>query len=314
MQNIAYLKDRALMLENVRAFFKERSVLEVDCPLAGSAACIDLHIDLFKVCSRHYPDYYLHSSPEYFMKRLLSMGMGDIYQLAHVFRDEECSPIHNSEFMMAEWYRKNFSLNDMIEESLSFIELFLGKKSISTISYREAFLKYLNLDYTTASKDNLFSCLKNQGVEPYKGLENEDKDAHLSLILGALIEPHFKNQEIIVFKHYPASQAALAKTIVLNDGEKVGERFEIYYKGIELANGYLELTHAKEQLERLQKANLERKNHGKEELPIDYAFLKALEMGLPECSGVAIGFDRLMMLRHNLSSLSKILPFTFLEA
>lgn len=306
------LKDRASLLEKARTFFKERNVLEVDCPLMGSSACIDLHIDLLQVRSCKYPIHYLHSSPEYFMKRLLAQGCGDIYQLAHVFRDEECSPRHNPEFMMAEWYRQGFSLDQMIDETIQFIELFLGKKSASILSYRDIFHKYAGLDYVHASLKDLADCLKFHGIEPYNDLENESKDAHLNLILGTIIEPCLKSEQLVVIKNYPASQAALAKTHEIQ-GELIGERFEIYYEGIELANGYRELCDPVEQRRRLEQANLERAHHGKETLPIDEAFLQALEAGLPECSGVAVGFDRLMMLRCHSKNLSDVMPFSFLD-
>lgn len=301
------LVDRACMLAKAREFFSERNVIEVDCPLMAKAACIDLHIDLFKVESNLYKTHYLPSSPEYFMKRLLASGSGDIYQLAHVFRDEKCSPIHNPEFMMAEWYRVRFSFQEMIDETLEFISLFIEKQEPTEISYRDALKKFANIDYVKASDEELFSCLKTHGITPYKGILEEGKDALLNLILGTIVEPKFKEIGLLVLKHYPASQAALAK---IDDELLAAQRFEVYYQGLELANGYHELSDAKEQRRRLEEANALRD----EKLPIDEAFLKALEKGLPDCCGVAVGFDRLMMIRHKAKTISKVIPFDWQEA
>ncbi len=306
------LLDRALCLAKARQFFFERNIIEVDCPLMGRSAPIDLHIDLFKAYSKEERCHYLHSSPEYFMKRLLSQGSGDIYQLAHVFRDEETSLRHNTEFMMAEWYRLGFSLEEMINETLAFIELFIGKKNVRHLTFRQAFKDYLNIDYVNASNQELFDCLEKNGIIPYQGIMQEGKDALLNLILGTLIEPEFKKEDFVILKHYPESFAALAKKIQVDD-ELVGMRFEVYYEGLELANGYLELLDANEQLARLQEALDQRKMMGKEELPIDYGFLEALKTGIPECSGVAVGFDRILMKKYNTQTLKEVIPFAYDE-
>lgn len=306
------LLDRALSLALARQFFLQRNIIEVDCPLMGRSAPIDLHIDLFTAHSKSGVCHYLHSSPEYFMKRLLSQGLTDIYQLAHVFRDEETSKTHNTEFMMAEWYRLGFSLEQMIEETLDFIKLFLGNKPVKEVTFRQVFKDYLSIDYLYASNEELYNCLTSHQIIPYKGIMDEGKDALLNLILGTLIEPHFKKEDYVVLKHYPANFAALAKKKHIND-EEVGMRFEVYFKGIELANGYLELLDAEEQLKRLQEANEQRLLAGKDPLPIDYPFIEALKQGLPECSGVAVGFDRLMMLKNNATTLKEVIPFAYDE-
>ena len=251
------LLDRALCLAKARQFFSQRGIIEVDCPLMGRSAPIDLHIDLFKALSSKGVCHYLHSSPEYFMKRLLSEGLTDIYQLAHVFRDEEMSKTHNHEFMMAEWYRKGFNLQEMIDETLDFISTFLGPHKVLQITYRQAFMKYLSIDYLKASSQELFDAIRSNGIIPYHGIMDEGKDALLNLALGTLIEPHFEKEEFVVLTHFPASGAALAQKQFIED-EQVGLRFEVYFKGIELANGYLELLDANEQFERLEEANLKR--------------------------------------------------------
>lgn len=290
---LSLLQDRAHMLGLARQFFALRGIMEVDCPLIAKAACIDQHIDLMEVHT-FSGIRYLHSSPEYFMKRLLAIGSGDIYQLAHVFRDAEHSSKHNPEFMMAEWYRTGFAFGAMIEETLDFITLFLGEQKVEHLTYEEAFLRHVGINPLTASDQELLDCLS---ISPY----SKERDDLLNLLLATHIEPNL--QGLVVLKHFPASQAALAKK-----ERGIALRFEIYCKGIELCNGYQELIDAKEQRLRLEEANKCREK----KLPLDEAFLQALEKGLPECCGVAVGFDRLMMLRHELSSLP--LPFLWEEA
>lgn len=308
VSKIERLHDRSRMLAKSRFFFAERQILEVDCPAITQAASIDAHIDLiatYQGSNRRY----LHSSPEYGMKRLLSEGIGDIYQLSHVFREGECSDKHNPEFMMAEWYRHDHTFEMMIEETIDFIKLFLGDLPVHRLSYRKAFRQYVDLDYVHASITDLMNCLHKHAITPYPNVKEEGKDALLNLILGTLIEPHLGQHELCVLVYYPASQAALAKTCQ-HDDELVAERFEIYYRGLELANGYHELVDATEQRSRLIDSNLHRQQLGKNILPIDEYFLQALKKGLPDCCGVAVGFDRLMMLRHN-QPIAEVIPFAW---
>jgi lysyl-tRNA synthetase class 2 len=304
------LKDRAHMLAAARSFFLDRGILEVDCPLLSASASVDAHIDLIPA-SPYSGKRFLHSSPEYGMKRLLSEGLSDIFQLSHVFRDGEYGPKHNPEFMMAEWYRLGMPFFDLIQESVDFISIFLGKLSYQVISYRELFLHYLSLDYLTATTQELVHCLHARGIEGIT--ERDSKDALLNVILGTLIEPQLGHDGLCVLTDYPASQAALAQKR-WNGEEEVAERFEIYYRGVELANGYHELTDFLEQRARLLEANRERLLLGKESLPIDEPFLEALQKGLPDCCGVAVGFDRLMLLRHQVPHMRQILPFSWEEA
>lgn len=299
------LKDRASMMSSARSFFFSRKVTETDVPILSKGASVDAHIDLIpsKISRAH--TYYLHSSPEYGMKRLLSEGSGDIYQLSHVFRDGEISPKHRPEFMMCEWYRLNFSFQQIIDETLDFIRLFLGPLPAEQKTYRKTLLDFgidPFSDYKTLEQE-----LIKRGVEPYPGLEDEGTDGCLNLILSHFIEPTLGQDKLFVLSHYPASQAALAKT-TQEEGHLVAERFEVYYKGYELANGYHELADPIEQEKRLIEANEQRIKYGKEALPIDYKFLDALKKGMPPCCGVAVGFDRLMMLRHNRTSIRDILP------
>jgi lysyl-tRNA synthetase class 2 len=303
----ALLLDRAAMLAAARTFFQERKVTEVDCPLVSASASIDAHIDLIPALDVSGKTRYLHSSPEYGMKRLLASGLGDIYQLSHVFRQGEQGMKHNPEFMMAEWYRLEKSFDFLIEETVDFIRLFLGRLPRSILSYRELFQTFAGFDYLKADNRTLLSFLNKNGIEACCD-ENANKDDLLNQILGTIIEPQLGKDELTVLAYYPASQAALAQTVWRGE-EKVAERFEIYYKGLELCNGYHELADAAEQRQRLIESNTARQELGKNTLPIDENFLRALEEGLPECCGVAVGFDRLMMLRHEAAHISEVIPF-----
>lgn len=313
-KKIAILHDRAAMFSKARSFFMERGVLEVDCPILTQGASVDAHIDLIPAHYASQETRYLHSSPEYGMKRLLVQGIGDIYQLSHVFRDGESGHKHNPEFMMAEWYRCGFTFTQMIEETLEFIQLFLGNVPTKTLSYRDAFLHYAGIDYLTATEKDLLDYLKQRQIPLYSGIENEGKDALLNLILGSVIEPHLGEEGLCALAYYPASQAALAQTVERQDKEQAAERFEVYFKGVELSNGYHELADAREQRRRFIEANIHRKALGKNPLPLDEFFLETLAAGLPDCCGVAVGFDRLMMLRHRSQNIADVIPFVWQQA
>lgn len=307
-KRIAILHDRAGMLFKAREFFAQRNVTEVDCPILSLVADIDTHINLITALYNQTETCYLHPSPEYGMKCLLSEGMGDIYQLSHVFRDGEYSQKHNPEFMMVEWYRHQMTFIDLIQETLEFIRLFLGDLPQTIVSYRETFQHFADFDYVKADKKDLLAYINAKKIPIHANIEEDDKDSLLNIILSFDIEPHLGKDELYVLAYYPSTQAALAKTLKNND-EEVAERFEVYYNGVELCNGYHELTDPVEQRNRINQANQARVKLGKKALPVDENFLKALERGLPDSCGVAVGFDRLMMLRHQTNNLSDVIPF-----
>jgi lysyl-tRNA synthetase class 2 len=308
---IVSLKDRALFLQKARSFFFDRQVLEVDTPLLSKTAPIDEHIEIMSVSLGDGKLGYLHSSPEYAMKRLLSLGSGDIFQISHVFRQGEFGSLHNPEFTMVEWYRIGFSFSSFIKETIEFVQLFLGPISFIELSYRQAFQLFAHIDPSKASIEELLQCIKDHHIYLSSQIKH-DKDTLLHLLMGFVIEPHLGKNNLTVLTDYPASQAALAQTEE-KEGELVAKRFEIYYQGIELANGYLELTDAKKQKLRLMEANQKRVQGGKCELPLDMHFLAALEKGIPPCCGVAVGFDRLLLLKNKASSLDEVLPFSWNE-
>jgi lysyl-tRNA synthetase class 2 len=303
------LRDRALMLLEVRAFFQKRGVLEVDCPLLSHKAPIDAYIDLFEVDLGDGKIGYLHSSPEYAMKRLLAEGLGSIYQLCHVFRKGEAGRRHNPEFTLVEWYRPSFSFKKFLDEIAALIFLFLPSRPLEILTYRNAFQKHLNLDYTAASQKNLLEKMDELEIDP----KTEEREELLNLLWGCGVEPHLGEKVLTVVTDFPVDQAMLAQTHYV-DGEQVAERFEIFYDQMELGNGYHELQNPEEQKQRLEEANEKRLSLGKTALPIDSRFLHSLEKGLPDAYGIALGFDRLMMLRHQIQDIRLVLPFSWAEA
>jgi len=271
----------------VRTFFEQRHVVEVDTPLLSSYAPVDTHIDLFKVDGG-----YLHSSPEYGMKKLLASGSGDIYQLGHVFRKDEIGPLHAPEFTMIEWYRVETTFDAFLEENLSLVRLFVGETLSEILPYKEPFQREVGLSFDTPP-----SALMERGKT--LGFEFHDEKDLINLLWGCVVEPTLGNGKITVITDFPKEQAALAQ---IKNG--VAERFEFYFDGIELGNGYHELTDPIEQKERLERSNKERISLGKEPLPIDPEFIKSLEQGLPDCYGIALGFDRLLMLKEGHSKIT----------
>ena len=297
---IERLCDRAFMLQKIRAFFAERNVMEVDCCSLVRRAPIDPNIDVIAATVSDADRGFLHTSPEYAMKRLLSAGIGDIYFLGHVFRKGEIGRIHNPEFAMAEWYRLSFPFEEMIRETSEFLFLFFGPLPVRKISYRDAFAQYAGIDYT---RDDLTPHIPSHAI-------SWARDVQLHYLLTHKIEPQFGRGELTVLIDYPPSEAALA-CVVEKNGEKVSERFEIYYEGVELTNGYHELADSRELRRRFEEDNETRKAQNKEPYLLDEAFLSALESGFPECCGVSVGFDRALMLRHKTNAISDVLPFTW---
>ena len=288
------LETRAQMLSKARDFFQKRNVLEIDTGALMKRASIDTNIDCLSV---EGGTAYLHTSPEYALKRLLSSGVGDCYFLGHVYRKEELGRYHNPEFTMVEWYRIGFSFSEIIQETAEFLFLFFGKLPISTISYREAFEKFVGIDPKTSSLETLQSLTREKWSE---------KEC-IHYLLSHKIEPNLGHNELTVLIDYPPDEAALAKTEIVQ-GERVAKRFEIYYQGIELANGYDELADAEELKKRFEKTNAQRERSGKEKYLLDEKFLTSLKV-LPECSGVALGFDRALMLHMKKKSIKEVIPF-----
>lgn len=298
---VTILKDRAAMFKAVRLFFEERDVLEVDSPVLSKYPPIDAYIDILKTEPTTSQVGYFHSSPEYAMKKLLAQGIGDIFQLSHVFRHGENSPLHLVEFTMLEWYRKNISLSSLLHETKELIFLFLPSLPIEVIKYEDVFLHYFGI--SPYEKNSTF--LQNLCQEHGFYSSSYSLESCLDFLMS-LAEKSLGAQKLTFVTHFPVWQAALSKTFTEDQREYAG-RFECYYQGIELANGYHELLDPIEQRRRLMIQNQKRALLGKEEYPIDEQLLDALEkLKHEEYCGVAVGFDRLMMLRHSAQAIDEV--------
>ncbi len=276
---------RAKFFKKVRSFFDQRGSIEVDPPFLSSFAPIDAYIDPFETKDGRF----LHTSPEYAMKRLLAHGSGDIYFLGHVFRKEECGSRHNPEFTMCEWYKTNTEETFFLNEVLEFISLFLGPLPLETLTYEEAYFRFA----------------KPCNINTVSWREEEKRH----YIWATSVEPNLGKGKITVITNFPKEDAALATTSIVN-GKELAKRYEYYFEGIELGNGFCELTDPVEQKNRFIEANRKRVLQSKPDLPIDTFFLAALEKGLPQNTyGIAMGFDRLLMLALKKENLKEVLFF-----
>lgn len=312
------LRLRAGIYEKIREFFKQRQVLEVDTPILSAASTPDPSIDSFET---HYVSFaagspsdrrYLSTSPEFPMKRLLASGSGSIYQLCHVFRQAEQGKQHNPEFTMLEWYRIEMDYRELMEEVAELVGTLLQQKiQMEILSYQSVFLQYLDIDPLTVSAGELRQCAAQSGFVHLEQ-EDDDKDLYLDFLMSHQIQPHLGENKLTFIHEYPASQCAYAE--LSNENVEVAERFELFYRGVELANGYQELTDAKEQQRRLEAQNQKRLQQGKSPVCLDQNLVAALEQGLPWCSGVALGIDRLITLARNVKNIEDILAFPFNRA
>ncbi|OCH30641.1 elongation factor P lysine(34) lysyltransferase [Aliivibrio fischeri] len=311
--SIEQLQQRADILTAIRSFFSERKVMEVDTPAMSHATVTDVHLHTFQTdfIGPGYADgthLYFMTSPEFHMKRLLAAGSGCIYQINKAFRNEEAGRYHNPEFTMLEWYRLGFDHHDLMDEMNELLTLVLKCDNAERMTYQEAFIQVLGVCPLEASMDELRAVAAPLGLSDIADIE-EDRDTLLQLLFSMGVEVKI-GQDVPAFVYdFPASQAALAK---INPSDpRVAERFEVYFKGIELANGFHELDNAKEQLMRFEEDNAKRKSMGLTEQPIDYHLIAALEAGLPNCSGVALGIDRLIMLAMGEKHIDQVTAFPF---
>jgi lysyl-tRNA synthetase class 2 len=304
----AVLEARASFLARVRAFFRARHVLEVDTPLLVNHAVSDVHIHSARVAGSGGAVLFLHTSPEYAMKRLLAAGSGDIFQICHVVRAFERSRLHNSEFTLLEWYRTGFSLDDLMREVEALVrELAPGLAGGNTehVSYRAAFEREFGLDPLEAELADLAASATAAGLVSDRGAAH-GRDDLLDFLMAARIGPKLGKAGLTFVHGYPASQAALARLDPV-DG-RTALRFELYAQGVELANGYHELASADRQRERFDSDNAERKRRGLAAVTLDPYLLAALAH-LPDCAGVALGLDRLLMLALGASVIDEVLAF-----
>jgi len=307
------LEARARLLADIRDFFRRKGVMEVDTPICSAHATTDPALE--SLCTSFTgpgaaqgKTLYLHTSPEFSMKRLLAAESGPIYQICKVFRDGELGRQHNPEFSLLEWYRPDFDQHQLLEEVAELINFLLPEPlPVQRMSYAELFQNHLGLDPHSCSADMLREYAMGQGVPGAESLELTDADSWLDLLLTHCIEPHLGKGSICFIYDYPASQASLARIRAGNP--PVAERFELYMEGVELANGFCELTDADEQRERFELDLEQRRKHGLKHLPIDENFLTALQHGMPDCSGVALGIDRILMLLTGAGHIQDVLAF-----
>jgi lysyl-tRNA synthetase class 2 len=294
------------MLAQARRFFAARQVMEIDTPAVVNAPVTDVHIHSAQVTLSNDQPYFLHTSPEYAMKRLLAAGSGDIYQVCHVVRSFERGRLHNSEFTLIEWYRTGFSLAQLMEEVAELVRDLLGSSNASErLTYREAFLRHLQLDPFTVADRELAEVARGHGYAP---ADPPSRDEFLEFLMGTRVGPQLGTRGLTFVHGYPASQAALAR--LDPQDPRAALRFELYVEGVELANGFHELASAAEQRTRFERDLTERQRLGlPASYPLDEHLLAALEAGLPDCAGVALGFDRLVMIATGAGSIEQVLPF-----
>ena len=310
------LQLRAQLYGSLRAFFAERGVLEVETPILSAAGNTEPNIESFSTMFSGHVDAgarerWLRTSPEYPLKRLLAAGVGDCYELGRVFRNGEAGRRHNPEFTMLEWYRVGWDHRQLMQETIELVNAALAmmdrRAEVVIQSYRQLFIDALGLDPLLASIDELRAPLDEFGIDP-AGLRRDD---WLDLLITHLLQPAFPHDRITVIYDYPVTQCALAK---IRPGEPPrAERFELYLGQYELANGYHELNDASEQRARFERDNEVRRGRGLREIPIDERLLAVLDI-MPDCAGVALGIERLLMCLAGTDAIADVLAFAFAEA
>lgn len=296
------------MLAGVRRFFRDRDVLQVDTPILTKFAVSDPSIDCVSVGKEGLTGF-LRSSPEYFMKRMLAAGFPDIFEIGRVFRNGEVGREHEPEFTLIEWYRRGFGLTEIIDETTSLIRSIIGEDLRQAppriLDYTAAFAETLGIDPLCASIDTLADAA--DADERLRRSIGDHREAWLDLLLAARIAPGFSSNELTVLQHYPAAQAALAR--LCPSDSRLADRFEVFLGRLELANGYVELTDASEQRDRFLIDQSRRREQGLPVRELDEDFLRAMTSGLPQCAGVAVGFERLLMIDENVDDIQSVCPF-----
>lgn len=307
------LRARAELLRTIRSFFWQAGVMEVETPLCASAPGTEPALEPLKTryTGPGHPCglvLYLQTSPEYAMKRLLAAGSGPIYQICKGFRDGESGPRHNPEFTLLEWYRPGFDQFELMGEVADLVKLCLDASDLEVelVSYQALFRRELGIDPLASTDYEVAEAIRHW-VPGTTDPAGDERDTWLDLLMITAIEPRLGQGRLTFVYDYPASQAALAR--LSRSDKRVAERFELYHQGVELANGFNELCDAAEQRKRFQADNRARRSRGMQELPVDERFLCALRAGIPDCSGVALGLDRLLMLRLGLDALDDVIAF-----
>ncbi|WP_151778191.1 EF-P lysine aminoacylase EpmA [Acinetobacter brisouii] len=306
------LKARAKMYQRIRQFFAERDVMEVETPILSQAGVTDVHlasVPALRHVNGQQHTHYLQTSPEFPMKRLLASGSGAIFQICKVFRDDEHGRKHNSEFTMLEWYRPTFSLSDLMHETSALLNVCLAERFSElrpmVLSYKHAFQDRLDINPLQATLEQLKETARRVGLNLDLG---DDRLAYMDLLFSHMVEPSLGFDTPVFLTDFPPEMASLAKVKTDEDGEQVAARFEVYIEGLELANAYDELVDADVLRQRFTTDNTERAAQGLTVMPIDEHLLAALPH-MPECSGIALGIDRLLMVAQNKLKLEQVITF-----
>jgi len=313
--SVEMLRKRANLIAKIREFFTERNVLEVETPLLCHATVTNPYILSIPAIVRDPQSNqdkisYLQTSPEYAMKRLLAAGSGSIYQMCKAFRQDELGRIHNPEFTILEWYRLDFDHHALMDEVDDLLHLLIQCPRAERYSYAQAFQKFLSIDPHLASEKELEICAREQSEIQMQG--DLSRDGWLNLLMSHCIEPQIGKDRPAFIYDFPASQAALSR--IRAENPPVASRVEVYYNGIELGNGFHELQSAEEQRARFVKDLEYRQQNNLPLVPIDEYLLSALSHGLPDCAGIAVGIDRLIMIALGAKSLEEVLSFNFSNA
>ena len=306
---------RAQILQQIRQFFSDRNVVEVETPALSLGTVTDVHLDAFSTRYNFINDsdlnqstqLYLQTSPEFHMKRLLASGYGCIFQIAKAFRHEQAGRFHNPEFTLLEWYRLGFDHFDLMNEVAELLKIVLDCSEPLSITYQTLFIEQLGIDPLVANREQLLALITKQGKLSQWLINEPNNDILLQFIFSEIIEPNIGIDAPCFVYNFPKSQASLAK--LCPDDKRVAQRFECYYQGVELVNGFNELSDANEQLKRFQQDNVTRIKCGFIGKPIEKHFISALVEGLSQCSGVALGIDRLVMLALKAQHIEQVISF-----
>ncbi len=304
------LKQRAFLMSKIREYFAHHNVLEVETPILSSAGNTDVNIESFTSqsinldCSKSY----LRTSPEFPLKRLLCSGIGDIFEIGKVFRKEEISKTHNIEFTMLEWYRVDFDYKQLIQDVIDLLKFIFSAfsqpfENVETLTFNQSFQQFLSIDLSLVTDTQLNTYCANFG---YSGSQLS-RDEALDFLFATQIQTKLNKENLTFITLYPASQAALSQ--INPHDPSTSLRFEVFYRGQELGNGYQELTDSQELLERFKVDNQKRQTQGKQMVDVDCRLLATMENGMPACSGIAVGLDRLLMVLLGCKTIEEVLSF-----
>lgn len=309
--SVAVLRERAALLAGIRDFFARRGVLEVETPCLCARAATDPHLDSLETrltgAGGARRRAYLHTSPESAMKRLLAAGSDSIYQICKVFRNGEAGRLHNPEFTLLEWYRCGYDHHDLMDEVEALIEELLGIGPAERCCYYDVFRSCTGLDLLDATEQTLRDSAAGYGYKAGTADRHGGRDLYLNFLMSHVIAPSLGRERPVFVYDFPATQAAMAR--ITPGPPPLAARFELFINGVELANGYHELKDGGEQQWRFLEDNRQRKLHGKAHITPDERLLRAMDHGLPDCAGVAMGIDRLVMLRCDAASIADVLSF-----